>query len=154
VFIPDSQYKTVLASMPILCVDLLIIHKDKFLLLKRDNEPAKGEYWFPGGRVLKLETIKSAALRKSKLEVNLECVFHHIVSIEETIFKRNSQMSTDVHTVNVVCKLTCNNIDKIKHDNLHTNYLWSSFKNIIDLNLHIALLNPLKIELGKLDTIN
>ena len=137
--------------MPILCVDLLIIHKGKFLLLKRDNEPAKDEYWFPGGRVLKLETIKSAALRKAKLEVNLECVFHHIISVEETIFKRNSKMSTDVHTVNVVCKLTSNNIDEIKLDNLHTDFLWASFGDIYDLNLHMALLNPLKMELNNLD---
>ena len=149
--ISEKQYKLIVETMPIICVDLLIINDGKFLLLKRDNEPAKGEFWFPGGRILKLEKIKTAALRKAIEEVNLKCIFHNIVSIEETIFKRNSKMSTDVHTVNVVCKLTSNNIDKINLDNLHTNFLWASFEDIYDLNLHKALLNPLKIELNSLD---
>ena len=136
--------------MPILCVDLMIINGGKCLLIKRDNEPAKEEYWFPGGRILKLETIKDAALRKAKEEVNLECDFQHIVSIEETIFKKTGRMSTDMHTVNVVCRLTTDKIDEIKLDNLHKNYIWISYEEIVGLNLHIALLNPLKIEFSKL----
>ena len=92
-FIPEIEYKSILSSLPILCVDLVIINNGKFLLLKRENEPAKGEYWFPGGRILKLETIKSAALRKVKEEVNLECDFQHIISIEETIFKKKEKCS-------------------------------------------------------------
>lgn len=150
-FIPEIEYKSILSSLPILCVDLLIINNGKFLLLKRENEPAKGEYWFPGGRILKLETIKSAALRKAREEVNLECDFQRIISIEETIFKKKRKMFTDVHTVNIVCKLITDNIDKIKLDNLHSDFSWVSFKDIFDLNLHIALLNPLKIELSKVN---
>ena len=148
-FIPEIEYKSILSSIPILCVDLLIINNGKFLLLKRENEPAKGEYWFPGGRLLKFETIRDASLRKSREEVNLECDFKNIISVEETIFKKNSNMSCDVHTVNIVCKLVTNNIKKIKLDNLHSDFLWVSFQDIFDLNLHAALLNPLKIELSK-----
>jgi len=65
-YIPDEEYKYILKNMPILCVDLLIMHDGRCLLLKRDNEPAKGEYWFAGGRVRKLETIESAAKRIAK----------------------------------------------------------------------------------------
>ena len=148
-FIPEIEYKSILSSITILCVYLLIINNGKFLLLKRENEPAKGEYWFPGGRLLKFETIRDASLRKSREEVNLECDFKNIISVEETIFKKNSNMSCDVHTVNIVCKLVTNNIKKIKLDNLHSDFLWVSFQDIFDLNLHAALLNPLKIELSK-----
>lgn len=148
-FIPEIEYKSILSSIPILCVDLLIINNGKFLLLKRENEPAKGEYWFPGGRLLKFETIRDASLRKAREEVNLECDFKNIISVEETIFKKNSNMSCDIHTINIVCKLVTNNIKKIKLDNLHSDFLWASFQDIFDLNLHAALLNPLKIELCK-----
>ena len=117
--IPKLEYKTILANMPIVCVDLIIINNGKFLLLKRNNEPAKGEFWFPGGRILKLETIKSAALRKAKLEVNLDCNFHKVISVEETIFDKKSDMSTTVHTINIVCKLTTDNIKEIKLDHFH-----------------------------------
>ena len=153
-FIPEFEYKSILSSLPILCVDLLISNNGKFLLLKRNTEPAKGEYWFPGGRLLKLESIKEACLRKAEEEVNLECDFENIISVEETIFRKNSSMSSDIHTVNIVCKLTTNNIKKIKLDNLHSNFLWASFQDLCDLNLHAALLNPLKIELSKQITRN
>ena len=148
-FIPEIEYKSILSSIPILCVDLIIINNGKFLLLKRENEPAKGKYWFPGVRLLKLETIRDASLRKAREEVNLECDFKNIISVEETIFKKNSNMSCDIHTINIVCKLVTNNIKKIKLDNLHSDFLWASFQDIFDLNLHAALLNPLKIELSK-----
>jgi colanic acid biosynthesis protein WcaH len=150
--ISETQYKLIVETMPIICVDLLIINDGKFLLLKRDNEPAKGEFWFPGGRILKLEKIKTAALRKAIEEVNLKCIFHNIVSIEETIFKKNSEMYSDKHTINIVCKLLVDDITNIKLDDLHSSFLWTSFQEISDLNLHPALLNPLKIELSNLNS--
>ena len=141
--ISETQYKLIVETMPIICVDLLIINDGKFLLLKRDNEPAKGEFWFPGGRILKLETIKSAALRKAKLEVNLDCTFHDIISVEETIFDKKSEMSTTVHTINIVCKLTSDNIKELKLDNLHSNFIWTPLNQFNDIKLHKALLKPL-----------
>ena len=51
--IPLELYKRIHKTMPIPCVDVVIRHKDRFLLCKRKNEPAKGLYWFVGGRVLK-----------------------------------------------------------------------------------------------------
>tara|TARA_B110000037_G_C17111744_1_gene502139 strand:- start:1378 stop:1839 length:462 start_codon:yes stop_codon:yes gene_type:complete len=141
--IPKLEYKAILANIPIVCVDLIIINDGKFLLLKRDNEPAKGEFWFPGGRILKLETIKGAALRKAKLEVNLDCAFHDIISVEETIFDKKIEMSTTVHTINIVCKLTTDNIKELKLDNLHSNFIWTPLNQFNDLKLHKALLKPL-----------
>ena len=141
--IPKLEYKTILANMPIVCVDLIIINNGKFLLLKRNNEPAKGEFWFPGGRILKLETIKSAALRKAKLEVNLDCNFHKVISVEETIFDKKSDMSTTVHTINIVCKLTTDNIKEIKLDHFHSNFIWTPLNQFKDLKLHKAILKPL-----------
>ena len=44
----------------------------KILLIKRANEPAKGQWWFPGGRVHYLETRSQAASRKLREECGLE----------------------------------------------------------------------------------
>lgn len=84
--IPKATYRKILELVPIVCVDLVIVNKNKCLLVKRNNEPAKGQYWFPGGRVYKMETIEKAALRKAREEVNLRCKFQGIISIEQTIF--------------------------------------------------------------------
>lgn len=71
-FIPQSLYKNILKNIPIVCVDVVIVRGNKFLLGKRVNEPAKGEWWVPGGRVLKNETLKKAAARKIKEEVGIK----------------------------------------------------------------------------------
>lgn len=58
--------------MPIPCVDLIVTNaKNEFLMLKRVNEPAKGEWWFPGGRVHFGESRVEAAKRKLKEECGL-----------------------------------------------------------------------------------
>lgn len=118
-FIPDLEYKKILEYLPIVCVDLLIIYDNKCLLLFRNNEPAKGQYWFPGGRINKMETIRDASIRKAKEETNLNCEFIDIVSVEETIFN-----DSDLHTINICCYLTVNNIDKLQFDKYHSDYKW------------------------------
>jgi colanic acid biosynthesis protein WcaH len=59
--------------MPLACVDLIVIDKDdRVLLLMRKNYPARGQWWFPGGRVLHLETRQQAALRKLREECGIQ----------------------------------------------------------------------------------
>lgn len=71
--IPDNIYSQITRLMPIPCVDLLAEdEKGRILLIKRSNEPVKGQWWFPGGRVHFLETREQAAIRKLKEECGLE----------------------------------------------------------------------------------
>ena len=123
-YIAPKKYNKILKRIPIICVDLLIISDGKCLLLKRDNEPAKGQYWFPGGRINKLESIKDAALRKAKEETNLDCEFIKTVTLEETIFLKNENMDTDVHTVNICCHLVTATIVPLQIDKYHKDYKW------------------------------
>ena len=143
-FIPENDYKEILSTMPILCVDLMIFFDGKCLLLKRKNEPAKGQYWFPGGRIYKMETIKDAALRKAKEEVNLNCRFQQIVSIEESMFKRNGKMATDIHTVNVCCKLVTASISEIAIDKQHNSHIWVTIDSAKKMELHPCVMGPLE----------
>ena len=128
--------------MPILCVDLLIIFEGKCLLLKRNNEPAMGQYWFPGGRMNKRETIKDAAIRKGKEEVNLDCEFIKIVSVEETIFVKNENTNTDIHTVNICCEMVPISITSLKLDKYHNDYNWVSKQST---SYHKSVNHPLAL---------
>lgn len=141
-YIPEPVYQIILKNIPILCTDLLITFEGKCLLLKRENEPAKGEFWFPGGRIWKLESIENAAIRIAKEETNLDCSFMKIVSIEETIFKKNKNMITDVHTVNICCHLIPVNIDSLKINNYHSEYEWV---NVQSNSYHKAVNHPLSL---------
>lgn len=141
-FIPADTYAQILECLPILCVDVLIFHKGKYLLLLRDNEPAKGTYWFPGGRIYKNEVIQDAAVRKAKEETALNVSFIKIVSVEETIFMKKEEMKTDVHTVNICCHVEATSIDNLSIDKLHANAIWI---DRIDSGWHAGVQNPLRM---------
>lgn len=71
--IPEKLYRQILRLIPIACVDLLISDQaQRVLLIKRKNEPAKGQWWFPGGRIYFGETREVAAIRKLKDECGLK----------------------------------------------------------------------------------
>lgn len=70
-YIDPELYKEIRKNISIPCVDAVVVHKGKFLLGKRVNKPAKGEWWFPGGRMLVGEKFEEAVSRKIKQETGL-----------------------------------------------------------------------------------
>lgn len=151
-YIPEKQYSEILRCMPILCVDLLILHDNKCLLLKRNNEPAMGQYWFPGGRINKLETIKDASIRKAKEETNLDCEFVKIIAVEETIFIKNENMNTDVHTVNICCEMIPFSISPLQLNKYHNDYIWVRKQS---KSYHKAVNHPLSLMgFDNIETLN
>lgn len=71
--IPQDQFQRMVELMPLVSIDLVIInHKKEVLLGLRNNRPAKG-YWFvPGGRILKDELITVALNRIAFKELNID----------------------------------------------------------------------------------
>ena len=62
-------YQQIVKVMPISCVDLVVVDDyGQVLLARRTNEPAKGEWWFLGGRVHFLENRVDAAVRRLREE--------------------------------------------------------------------------------------
>ena len=84
--IPGEFYRRILAVMPIVCVDLMVIDADgRLLLLRRRDEPAKGHWWFPGGRVHLGETRADTASRKLKEECGLgsdQCTITELITAD------------------------------------------------------------------------
>lgn len=73
--IAEDIYAQIVHLMPIACVDLLVEDdKGRILMIKRANDPAKGQWWFPGGRVHYLETREQTAKRKLKEECGLDAL--------------------------------------------------------------------------------
>jgi len=71
-WVSEELYSQILQVMPIPCVDLLVEDAaGNVLLLLRKNEPAAGQWWFPGGRVLFGELRRDAAKRKLEEECGL-----------------------------------------------------------------------------------
>lgn len=102
--IPWPEYEQIITKVPIVCVDVAIYHEGKILLIKRADEPAKGEWWLPGGRLLKGETLEACALRKASEETGLDCHFDGIVHFDSTIFDTGPN-GVPVHSVNFCARL-------------------------------------------------
>ena len=71
-FIPLNEYKDIITKIPLLCVDIILRHRNKVLLVKRTNAPLKGVYWPIGGRVHRGESGEAAARRKILEEIGVE----------------------------------------------------------------------------------
>jgi colanic acid biosynthesis protein WcaH len=140
-FINQELYDKILENIPIICVDGVITNNEnKILFTRRENEPAKGEWWFPGGRLLKNESLKDAIIRKVKEETNLDVFIVSYLGFTETIFN-TGPFDIPVHTINFTYHLSLNSYD-LKIDSLHSDFIWSD--KIDELNLNTEILNLLK----------
>lgn len=88
--IPEKIYREILDYLPILCVDIVVRMEGGHLLLKRKNQPKKGKWWVPGGRVHKGETARAAAIRKLKEEAGLKVSEIEPLGYYESVFKKSS----------------------------------------------------------------
>lgn len=126
-FIPDSKYVQIMEVLPILCVDVLLYNsKGECLLVKRANEPLKGQWWVIGGRVLKGETLKQAAIRKVKEEAGLIINSVKPIGYYEEISHTNHFGSlTPLHSVSVVFSAVVDDSQQIKLDSQSSDWKYS-----------------------------
>ena len=64
-------YKTVVRNTPLVSIDLCIVCGGNILLGKRKNDPLKGFFFTPGGRILKNEALIDCLKRVAKSELGL-----------------------------------------------------------------------------------
>ena len=84
--IPSSLYELILDVLPIAAVEAIISKDNSLLFLRRQNSPAKGQWWFPGGRIRKGETLEEALYREVKEETGLEVIKSKLVNVYSRIF--------------------------------------------------------------------
>ena len=116
--IPAEQYKHIIEVLPILCVDVVIKNtRGEYLLIKRANEPRKGEWWVIGGRLLKGETLEEAVVRKVWEETSLNVETGHPIGYYEAVSQENPfGLAPRFHTVSVVFSTVVDDGQRIKLD--------------------------------------
>lgn len=140
--INTMKYKKILECIPICCVDVVICHCNKILLVNRNTEPAKNEWWFPGGRVYKNERLEEAAIRKAYEEVGIKVQIVKMIGIYETMFNKGpfDDLKNGVHTINICFLVKLENF-KMKIDDTSSDYRWI---DKIEENLHPYVKKVLK----------
>ena len=87
-----DEYRRIMETMPVVCVDCVVRNeKGEFLLIKRDNEPLKGEYWVPGGRLHRNERLEEAVHRKMREELGIRVEIVENLGFFEEFFDKTAQ---------------------------------------------------------------
>jgi len=110
--------------MPIVTVDLLIVHNGRLLLMKRNNELAKDEWFTPGGRIFLGEEIEDTVHRILEEETGLTPLKIERKGIMSHIWLNH-------HTVTIFHRVD------VANDDVRMNEEHGAFKWISNLNNNI-----------------
>ena len=124
-WIEEKLFSKIRELMPIATVDILTVYKGKVLLMLRNNDPAKGVWFPPGGRVRYGETLEQTVHRKLEEETGLIA----------TKIEKKGVMSHFYPQTHIITTFFRANVadEKIKMNDEHSNYKWISK---IEDNLH------------------
>lgn len=120
-----KNYKT-----PFLTADIFIYNNEnEFILIKRKNEPFKGQWALPGGFVDYGETVENAAIREAKEETNIDIELKQLINVYSDP-KRDSRG----HTVTIAYTAQGNFEDKKAADDASDIKIFT-FNEIDNINL-------------------
>lgn len=139
-WLDTATFETVVASTPLVSIDLLVQNeKGEYLFGFRNNRPAQG-YWFvPGGRIQKNETLDAAFGRLTRDELgisyerNQACfsgVYEHIYG--DSIFGERISTHYVVLAYSIVLATGAARLDEKQHSNL----LWIKPENLNQYPIH------------------
>jgi len=133
-----SLYKKIMESVPVICVDAIIMNeKNEYLLVKRKNEPLKNKFWMVGGRLHKNELLIKGIKRKLREEVGIKKgLVKYLGFFEEFFSKTEQKINGNFHTISFVFIVFINSKTIIEIDNQSKEFKWfkklpQTFKKII-----------------------
>ena len=131
-YIEPELYKAVINNVINVCVDVVLKHKGRFLLIKRLEEPCKWVFWPIGGRIYKGETAEEAAIRKIKQEIGIDYTdkLKPVGFYEDTYTENSFSNNTTYSTISIVYIGDIHDINNIELD--HTSGDWGLFTELPD----------------------
>jgi len=132
-FIPSILYNQIMQLMPIVSVEAVIVIEKSLLFLRRKNQPVLGEWWFPGGRIRKGESLDEALYREVEEETDLEISSYKLINVYSRVFPERHDI-----TIAYLCK--CKE-GRVTLNNEHSGY--SLFKGL-PTGLHPYLLETIR----------
>jgi colanic acid biosynthesis protein WcaH len=96
--VPTETFETCLEHFPQVSVELVLQRDEGVLLAKRTNEPAKGEWFWPGGRLRKGERLQAAVDRVAAEELGLAVDIVDLLGVYEHFWEAPTPTQ---HTVNI-----------------------------------------------------
>jgi colanic acid biosynthesis protein WcaH len=132
----------IIEATPLVSIDLVIRNpSNKVLLGKRNNRPAMG-YWFvPGGRIFKNETINQALKRISEVELgqDLSIKAPSLFGAYDHIYEDNflNVKGINTHYVVLAFGIALQQEIEVKSDEQHTELKWWEIDKLLqDQTVH------------------
>jgi len=117
--IPDEEWTTIVANVPIVSVDLVVRHEGGVVLGKRTNEPLDGKWFVPGGRVRKNERLEDAVHRLAREELGIEVRIERRLGVYEHLHGATElDAVADKHYVPIAYEVTAES-DTLRPDDQH-----------------------------------
>ena len=110
--------------MPIFCIDFLIKNGERYLLLKRVDEPMKGAYWVIGGRLRFRESITDCAKRIQEKEIGQYFLNFKLIGFSNYIFN-DLRESRAIHTPTLLYEILVDEMFAPHLDQNHEDYIWA-----------------------------
>ena len=131
-----ADLRAVVRLAPLVAIDLIIRNaRHEVLLGLRNNEPAKGFYFVPGGMVLKNERLREAFARLVKNETNYSAKFEdaRLLGAYEH-FYANNRFGDDgygTHYVALGYALKIDDAAALKSDPQHSELRWWNVRDLL-----------------------
>lgn len=134
-------FEQIIDATPLISIDLIIKNSEgKYLVGLRNNKPAQGFWFVPGGRIFKNETLNNAFIRIAKEELGIDSlrdnaqhlgVYEHFY--DDSVFNDNISTHYVVLGYQILADIT---IEELPYSQ-HQEYVWLS-KNelLIHANVH------------------
>jgi colanic acid biosynthesis protein WcaH len=139
-------FKTVVKNTPLVSIDLCIVWDEKILLGKRKNEPLKGFFFTPGGRIFKNEAHIDCLNRIARSELGL--IINDLKQVKLMgvwdHFYNNSVFGNEVstHYVNLPHYVYYDKKPELMTDDQHDTLEWFDLNKVAnDNNFHIYIQN-------------
>jgi colanic acid biosynthesis protein WcaH len=135
-FLSHADLSTVVRLAPLAAIDLIIRDaRNEVLLGLRNNEPAKGFYFVPGGMILKNERLREAFARLLKNETNYAANFDdaRLLGAYEHFYPNNRFGNGDYGTHYVVLgyELKIDDTVALKADAQHSEFGWWAERDLL-----------------------
>ena len=127
-------FKTVVESTPLVSIDLCLVYEGKLLLGLRQNEPLKGQWFTPGGRLFKNERWQDGLARIANAELGLTVTSDafQLMGVWDHFYENSAINETiSTHYVNLphVCYLKSR--PKLSLDAQHESARWFDIPSLI-----------------------
>lgn len=130
----DDVFKIVIKSSPLVSIDLVIRSSLGAILLgKRVNRPAKNNWFVPGGRVLKDESLEVAFKRLIKEELGLSDVNGDFMGVYQHLYEDNfSEDNFTTHYIVLAYEVSFEGeLDSLPLEQ-HSKYKWFTQQELIE----------------------